>query len=513
MKNILKSIKNKIDGLPSIPSWVLFVGWVLFGLIILYVRLPHMSPANPLYYGTDESVFYAVSANWLEGLLPYRDLFDHKGPILYIFYVLGLLLHPGKVGVFVLLSVSYGASLYYLYRMARLFVERYAALLVIIGYICVSLLALTGTGEQVCLPFIAAPLYYLMRHLHQTGSCSRISNVIWLGTGICFGVIMLVKPTIVATLGVLVGFILIKLAKEKQIKELVRVICMCVLGFLLPMIPVFCYFYTEGILYDFMYGAYIFNFSYAGKGFSDKGVIFWLTIVKYTASLWIILIFGGMLYRRALLPGVSYAAMSIVALLSASACVPGYACLQYFIPYSPCVVFALVCVILCVKNIGGKKIAVAAAVSCLLAYGLMLFDGLVVMRWGLYGAFLPEHHARHRAEWNVYRECQAMSACIPESELSSVLFYNGQGNVYLYMHAKPPVRYFMLQDWLMVNMPSMRQELESSIISAKPKWVIVRRSQYSDVDNKPLVTYIEEQCESVKFQTGPTEFLLFSRKK
>ena len=51
-------------------------------------------PGNNRPPAEDSSVFLYIGKRMLEGKLPYRDLFDHKGPILYLIEVLGLRLSP-----------------------------------------------------------------------------------------------------------------------------------------------------------------------------------------------------------------------------------------------------------------------------------------------------------------------------------------------------------------------------------------------------------------------------------
>ena len=67
------------------------------------VTLLRLYPGNNRPPTEDSSVFLYIGKRMLEGKLPYRDLFDHKGPILYLIEVLGLCLSPQSTdGVWVL---------------------------------------------------------------------------------------------------------------------------------------------------------------------------------------------------------------------------------------------------------------------------------------------------------------------------------------------------------------------------------------------------------------------------
>ena len=70
-------------------------------------------PGNNRPPAEDSSVFLYIGKRMLEGKLPYRDLFDHKGPILYLIEVSGLRLSPHSTnGVWVLEVLNLLAASY-----------------------------------------------------------------------------------------------------------------------------------------------------------------------------------------------------------------------------------------------------------------------------------------------------------------------------------------------------------------------------------------------------------------
>ena len=62
---------------------------------------------NPftLYSGYDQSIFEQVGLGMLQGRIPYVDLFDHKGFLLYVINAIGLWISPGHLGIYILLSL------------------------------------------------------------------------------------------------------------------------------------------------------------------------------------------------------------------------------------------------------------------------------------------------------------------------------------------------------------------------------------------------------------------------
>ena len=69
------------------------------------------STGSPLYatnFWTDTNIYFTIGRGMRQGLMPYTDLFDHKGPLLYVLYALGALVSDTSFfGVF-LLEVAMG---------------------------------------------------------------------------------------------------------------------------------------------------------------------------------------------------------------------------------------------------------------------------------------------------------------------------------------------------------------------------------------------------------------------
>ena len=73
------------------------------------------STGSPLYatnFWTDTNIYFTIGRGMRQGLMPYTDLFDHKGPLLYVLYALGALVSDTSFfGVFLLEVASLTAML------------------------------------------------------------------------------------------------------------------------------------------------------------------------------------------------------------------------------------------------------------------------------------------------------------------------------------------------------------------------------------------------------------------
>ena len=97
-------------------------GFVWLGISLLVCLLFAWS-VSPLYVneGGDSALFKIIGQGILNGKLPYRDLFDHKGPVIFYLNACGLGLAGGKVGLLVLNALVLTATLCLVYRISRLF--------------------------------------------------------------------------------------------------------------------------------------------------------------------------------------------------------------------------------------------------------------------------------------------------------------------------------------------------------------------------------------------------------
>ena len=85
-------------------------GFLLLGMFATAVGfvLCFSYSTSPVYFhdGYDSAVFQTMGLALLHGKLPYVDLFDHKGPVLYFINAFGLWLGNGKLGIFVMQIIA-----------------------------------------------------------------------------------------------------------------------------------------------------------------------------------------------------------------------------------------------------------------------------------------------------------------------------------------------------------------------------------------------------------------------
>ena len=59
---------------------------------------------------TDSAVFQYIARMILDGKMPYRDVFDHKGPLIYLFNTAGLFISK-QIGLWIVELILYSSAL------------------------------------------------------------------------------------------------------------------------------------------------------------------------------------------------------------------------------------------------------------------------------------------------------------------------------------------------------------------------------------------------------------------
>ena len=101
---------------------------ILFCLIISFIGITICSECSFLYpmnYWVDANAFFTVGKSMLHNLVPYLDLFEQKGPLLYLIYMIGAIISEKSfIGVYFVEIISYSVTLYYISKIICLYLDK-----------------------------------------------------------------------------------------------------------------------------------------------------------------------------------------------------------------------------------------------------------------------------------------------------------------------------------------------------------------------------------------------------
>lgn len=249
----------------KITKLFLLIG--LYAIVGFFAQLLFAISVSPLssFEGYDVVVFKHMAENILQGRIPYYDLFDHKGPALYLFYVLGLWLSDGKWGLFCLIAMNCTLVLYVWHQIALFFTNGRNAFYVVIAALIIWLGVMEegGMTEDLSLLAISYSIYIASKKLIKNidPSLKDYSLVALLSSIVFFIRVNNLALVIVSLL--FVSFLQLK--EKKYCKVLKSYVCMLFV-FLVLTLLLFGFFYLRygrlGVE-QMLFGTFTFNFAYS----------------------------------------------------------------------------------------------------------------------------------------------------------------------------------------------------------------------------------------------------------
>ncbi|MBR5975610.1 MAG: glycosyltransferase family 39 protein [Clostridiales bacterium] len=254
-----------------------------YGIISLFVLvvLLWISPYSPIYRyitHTDLVCYKVMARGLLSGKIPYKDLFDHKGPLTYLVYAIGFLL-PGNlnIGVWILCWIINCVGFIYAYKCNRLFFNEDTSLFATILILLVNTLTvfnifLTGSmPDNLVLAPLMASTYLFLKETKEK-DFSHIPDKSIFVIGLMCGLIFMTKLNICMFYLVFVGGYLLWLLTRKKIIVFLRDTGLFLLGIAVVCLPFLVFLGANHALSEFVDVYFRFNLNY---GKDDLSINFW----------------------------------------------------------------------------------------------------------------------------------------------------------------------------------------------------------------------------------------------
>ena len=243
---------------------------VLAALMLLFAS--QCSPLYPLNIWGDANCLLTVGRVMKSGGVLYRDIYEQKGPLLYLIHALAACISDTSFwGVYLLEIPALTAALYAAYRLLRL---RAGACFSLGAAAVGGALTVTGgafmrgdSAEEFCLPLLTAALALAYAEYGRRAKPMRAKRL--LVCGVLAGCVAAIKYTL---LGAMVGLCAVEgvlALKEGGVKRATQSAGVFLAGMAVPILPWALYFAANGALSD-AYTAYLYNniFLYSGEAAS-----------------------------------------------------------------------------------------------------------------------------------------------------------------------------------------------------------------------------------------------------
>ena len=131
------------------------------------------SPLYPMNDWVDVNCFFTVGKSILHGIVPYAELYEQKGPVLYFMYAIAALISDQSFfGVFLLEVVTFGLFLYFSGKIAEIYLGKTSLIYFILAFLAMLIpiskaFAHGGGCEELCLFMLTYSLYSVLLALHE----------------------------------------------------------------------------------------------------------------------------------------------------------------------------------------------------------------------------------------------------------------------------------------------------------------------------------------------------------
>lgn len=449
----------------KIKSWIIPYCYCLFiSLIFLLI----CSKNSPLYYindWVDANAFFTVGKAMVRGYVPYKMLFEQKGPLLYLIYGIGSMIsYNSFIGVFILEVVSFSIFLYYSYKLMCIFTSEKNAYFMIPIYtlLIVTLKSFShgGSAEEFSLPFIMYTMYIFIRYLHD--SVISIKQIFI--TGILAGCVFWIKYTL---LGFFIGYMLclvISLLTYKKYKDIFKYCFIFLFGFILVSIPWVIYFIVNDAFSDMIDVYFLVNIvAYPHKTSIISKLLKTLELVMYNLSsnpaYFIFIVIGSisLFFSNDKWKTKNYKILlfTLIALTGAGAYIGGTNFHYYSLVLCP---FIIIGIVRLFKNLKINK------------YMILILLPLEVL-----SAFYTSTNTRMLKYDKEYYAQYQFARIIKKIENPKIINYGFlDGGFYLTTGVIPDCYYFMKNNISYQNFPQMLDGQYEYVKNNKPDFVIIK---------------------------------------
>ncbi|WP_249208097.1 ArnT family glycosyltransferase [Levilactobacillus brevis] len=204
----------------------------------------YTSPFFYFDYSPDNNCFFTVGKALMHGILPYKDVFEQKGPYVYLIHGIAYLInHYSLVGIFPFEVISLFFTICIVYKISLLYTGReYAYVVAILSPIFQLFHPYYDYGdtvESLLFPAMLSLIYVLLQGEKNNFNISRIS---WGLQGFLVGLTFLMKYTLLGSWIIFYISVFTYYFVHKLWRKIGKLIQWSLIGFLLAVLPWLIFF-------------------------------------------------------------------------------------------------------------------------------------------------------------------------------------------------------------------------------------------------------------------------------
>lgn len=435
---------------------------VLFALVYYTFTTP-LGPS----IGSDNAIYMTMGTALKNGYVPYTEIFDHKGPLVFILQAIPQILSGGysTLAIFVQQVIFLFACLLLLDCIAdELHAPSVLCQLVYLAVIAVNI----GGGnltEEYTNVFTLAGILIILRTFadglpEKADGMLLRAFVLGLMNMLCF----LTRANNVLVLCAMTLAIAFWMLLARRLDLLMRCVGGFAAGLALCALPVILWLAAQGALAESVYGAIVHNMMYSQTGGGSRFSMLLSADYGYRAILMAVLaLLGAMTYAKKN-PGLALSMAAGAAAGGLAAFLSHKFYQHYLLLGAPlaAVGAARVFAVLRVRKEKAYRIACAAAAVVCAAY--LGVRGMQTNEWRI---------SEREGLEEFTQQAEELFSLVPEDERDSFMAYRVEPKWYVAAKALPCMRFYFLQEILADADPAVMDEIVAEFETDPPKWLVI----------------------------------------
>lgn len=495
--------------LKSIETFLALV-FMLFSILLVVFSLKS-NPFSQYLHGHDSSMFLYFGKGMSRGLIPYTDMFDHKGPVLFFIQYLATFLGDNlNLGIWIIEVIWFSITCIVVFKTCTLFIKDQllssVAIMLNVGLI-IRCFEGGNLSEQYALLFIAIAFYLFNKLIQQ----STLSNFEYIVIGISGALVFFIRANMVALWLVYCLYLLITGLLNKEKKELLRQVIFIFIGGISVVILIILYGLVTNSLSDMIQQAFLMNIKYASVSITEKigaGTKFFefLNLAGIFFFIVVYLIYFLGLERKTIVFKQNTLLILYFVVNFYTVFVSGRFYLHY-LTTQLVVVIILTAQVLKYLSERNSNVKIRIPIA-LLMLSLTMFFNLET-----FSKYTKVINTRVSVEKKYVQEVSNFIVENTESE-DSIYVHNINANLYLLSGRFANSRYFVLPSLNYQKFPELSKEFSEELINNPPKIVIVKQSFKDSSDNKTNLNYqlaqvINKSYEEVQATNDPGAYIVY----
>ena len=403
---------------------------------------------------SDASIFEYFGYAMNRGELMYANLFDHKGPVVFLINYLGYFI-SGAFGIKILYLVCTLFFFAISFQISRLFTGNKQSIfvLLIIFFVYEHFFDGGWSLEGFILPLITYSLYIFLKFF----IIKDLKNYEIVLSGLFFSVVLFTKANMIGIWLIFSLYTIIHYILMKNYGDLFHLVVRFLIGVFVFILPLFVYLISKGIFFEMLYQSIGINFIYTTESNSGsiKEILKWYVSESNLLTLNVIILISSLLsWEKYKSKSILYHIVFLLCLMLALVSKRSYG--HYILVVIPLLIPYLASVFNLMKNVTMSKV-------------LLLSFGLSVVYLSNINSVKESIRTRDRN--SSYLQQTVANYIKSNTEFNDRIYTHRQnGTIYLYSNRLSSTKYFFIP--AVTNDQILIEDFKKSIIENPPIYIV-----------------------------------------